>query len=117
MAYKRKATPLIYQPTEAELKKARKLYRQGTLTYEELNRRILEDPRAWDGLLQCRVTDENVEAVTNFSAAEWNELKARLSPGDEWWYAAQTTPTWGFGVLVRLVNGNVVERTRILWKS
>ena len=77
---------------------------------------VPKDPRAYLSLAKFRVTDDNWSEA-RISLEDWQLLKSKVDADGEWWYVADTTPFSGFGQLVQFRNGQVVARSRLLWKS
>lgn len=107
----------IYKPTSVTIERATQMYDRGALSLEALMSRTGQDYQSFVGYFQFQVTDANWQAVQHLEAEIWDQLKSHLEQGDSWWYAADNTPTAGFGLLAHVRAERIIELTNVLWKS
>src|SRR5689334_15374456 len=115
---------IYHKPTDAEREESKRICAEETEDIDPHMLATFPEFETLRGGLMFKVTEKNYsrvgrevvgEEVTMLRQEDWEELKAWMRDGGEWWYYVEENPIFGQGELLLIRDKDILARTEFLW--
>jgi len=115
---------IYHKPSDAERKESERICAEETEDFAPHMISTFPEFEMLRGGLMFKVTKMNYPRVGREVVGEeaamlryehWEELKAWMRDGAEWWYSVEDNPGFGHGELLLIRDKDIIARTDFLW--